>query len=201
MKCSAFRIFFEEIAFKIENSVVSSNKFNLPKKLEEQFEFLADTIQQLSYSNGKIMLIGNGGSAAIASHGAIDFFNSVGMKSLAFSDISTTTCLSNDYGYESLFSRQIDMFGEKGDILIAISSSGQSANIINGVKSARKKLCSIITFTGFKPDNPLHIMGDISVYVPSYEYGVVEVVHQVILHAITDYLSRCKTEAAERGSP
>ena len=104
-------------------------------------------------SGQKLMFIGNGASAAISSHMATDYWKNGGMRAVAFNDSSLLTCISNDYGYPYVFEKPIEMFADKGDILLAISSSGKSENIINGVKAARDKQCGVITFSGFEPDN------------------------------------------------
>ncbi|MBF0466414.1 MAG: SIS domain-containing protein [Nitrospirae bacterium] len=134
----------------------------------------------------KVMFIGNGGSAAIASHMAIDFWKNGRIKATAFNDPSLLTCIANDYGYEFVFEKPIEMFADNGDVLIAISSSGNSKNILNGADMAVKKSCPVITLSGFKPDNPLRKKGGINFYVPSNVYGIVEVIHQYICHLILD---------------
>jgi D-sedoheptulose 7-phosphate isomerase len=134
----------------------------------------------------RIMLVGNGGSAGICSHLATDFSKNGGMRATAFNDGSVLTCLGNDYGYEHVFAKQIEWHGVEGDMLIAISSSGRSMNILNAVASARKLKCTVVTLSGFRPDNPLRALGDINIYFPSPEYGFVEVGHLAILHAALD---------------
>ncbi len=142
-------------------------------------------IERTSIGN-KLMFIGNGASAAISSHMSTDFWKNGGMRAVAFNDSSLLTCIGNDYGYEFLFEKPVEMFAEQGDILMAISSSGSSANILNGANAARKKECKVITFSGFRADNPLRKLGDINFYVPVDEYGPVEIVHHSICHCILD---------------
>lgn len=91
------------------------------------------------------------------------------------------SCIGNDFGYAAVFQKPIEMFAEPGDILVAISSSGQSANIINGVAAARAKGCHIISLSGFLADNPLRQLGDFNFYVPSNRYGYVELAHSVLI--------------------
>src|SRR5579862_2349289 len=134
----------------------------------------------------RIMLIGNGGSAGICSHLATDFSKNGRMRATAFNDGSVLTCLGNDYGYEHVFAKQVEWHAVEGDMLIAISSSGSSLNILNAVAAARKVNCTVITLSGFKPDNPLRTLGDVNIYFPSGEYGFVEVGHLAILHAALD---------------
>jgi D-sedoheptulose 7-phosphate isomerase len=98
------------------------------------------------------------------------------------------TCLSNDLGYDQVFAKQIEMYVRHGDILVAISSSGRSANIINAVHAARTARCGIITFSGFNQHNPLRSLGDINFYVDSDRYGFVEIAHLTLCHAILDFI-------------
>lgn len=140
----------------------------------------------------KIMFIGNGGSAGISSHMSTDFWKNGGMRAIAFNDSSVLTCIGNDYGYRHVFEKPIEMFADNGDILIAISSSGRSENILLGVNAARSKACKVITLSGFEPDNPLSSMGDFNFYVPSKAYGPVEVLHHSICHCILDTIMSAK---------
>ncbi|MEW6103494.1 MAG: SIS domain-containing protein, partial [bacterium] len=138
--------------------------------------------------DNKIFFIGNGGSAAIASHMAIDFWKNGGIKAFAFNDSSLLTCISNDVGYKYVFEKPLLMFANKNDILFAISSSGKSENIIRGVDAALNKGCSVITLSGFDENNPLSSMGNINFYVPKDRYGPVETIHQYLCHYILDII-------------
>ncbi|MEM7348015.1 MAG: SIS domain-containing protein [Chloroflexota bacterium] len=149
----------------------------------------AQAVQLLSSTkakDGKAMIIGNGGSDAIASHAHNDICKALNMQALVFNESSLLTALSNDNGYETVFEHAIDLWATDKDILIAISSSGQSENIHRGVKAAKAKGCQVITLSGFKPDNPLRQMGDLNFYVASSVYGYVELAHQIITHFLTD---------------
>jgi D-sedoheptulose 7-phosphate isomerase len=137
-------------------------------------------------NGGKVMFIGNGGSMGIATHMAVDFSKNGGIRAMAFGDNAVLTCLGNDLGYPEVFARQIEWHGGASDVLIAISSSGESPNILKGVLAARSKGSRIVTFSGFHDDNSLRQTGDINFYVRSLEYGFVEVAHQSILHAMLD---------------
>ena len=134
----------------------------------------------------KIIFIGNGASASIASHMSTDFWKNGGMRAIAFNDAALLTCLSNDCGYENVFGKSVEMFADEGDILVAISSSGKSENILNGVREARKREAYVVTLSGFGFDNPLCGMGDINFYVPDGAYGAVEILHLSICHCILD---------------
>jgi D-sedoheptulose 7-phosphate isomerase len=149
-------------------------------------EGAARLIEARTSAGSKLMFIGNGASAAISSHQATDFWKAGGMRAIAFNDASLLTCISNDFGYRHVFEKPIEMFGEKGDVLVAISSSGQSENILRGVEAARGKGAEILTLSGFASDNPLRANGSLNFYVSSKSYGHVEVVHHAICHCILD---------------
>jgi D-sedoheptulose 7-phosphate isomerase len=139
--------------------------------------------------SGKTMIIGNGGSAAIASHAHNDLSKMVGVKSLVFTEVPLLTALSNDLDYVEAYERQVEMWATTSDLLLAISSSGQSENILRAVRAATTQACPVITFSGFLPDNPLRQMGVLNFYVPSSMYGFVELGHQTLLHFLTDTAS------------
>ena len=140
----------------------------------------------------KIYFIGNGASASISSHMATDFWKTGGVRALAFNDSSLLTCMGNDYGYEQVFAKPLHMFADPGDVLMAISSSGQSPNILLAVKAARERGCRVITLSGFKPDNPLRSLGDYNFYAPAQSYGTVEIVHHSICHCLLDMINQKK---------
>lgn len=178
-----------ETYFDEARQLLSSITVRLGKRQANLFKGIAEScrlIKKVSSEGHKIIFIGNGGSAAIASHMAIDFWKNGGIKAMAFNDGAQLTCLGNDFGYERVFEKPIEMFAEKGDLLIAISSSGQSPNILKAVKTAKKRGCRIITLSGFKSNNPLRILGAVNFFVPSANYGPVEVLHQFICHYILD---------------
>jgi D-sedoheptulose 7-phosphate isomerase len=155
-------------------------------------EMTCQLAKQSAANGRKMLFIGNGGSAAIAGHMAVDFWKNGGIKALAFNDSSLLTCIGNDCGYTQVFAKPIEMFAESGDVLFAVSSSGKSENILNAVMAARAKNCKVVTFSGFAADNPLCRLGDFNFYVPSNEYGPVEVAHQYLCHCILDVLLKDK---------
>ncbi len=136
----------------------------------------------------QIFFIGNGGSSAIASHMTADFMKNGGMKTYSLYDNAVTTCMGNDYGYECVFSRPLEFLGQEGDLLVAVSSSGNSQNIVNAIDMANIKKMEIITFTGFKRDNKTKQLGTINVYVPSEQYGIVESIHNLMLQQVVDLI-------------
>jgi D-sedoheptulose 7-phosphate isomerase len=160
----------------------------------EGIEKVAETVISKSLAGQKLIFIGNGASAAISSHMATDYWKNGGVRSVAFNDSSLLTCISNDYGYKHVFEKPIEMFADAGDILIAISSSGKSENILRGVQAARTAKCQVVTFSGFKNDNPLRTTGDFNFYVPSPSYGPVEIIHLSICHCICDAIIQKKSQ-------
>lgn len=136
--------------------------------------------------SSKIYFVGNGGSAGISQHLAVDFWKNGKMRAQSFNDASLLTCIGNDLGYENLFSAPLEMFLEPNDAVICISSSGKSENILRAAKMGKEKGAFVITLSGFDADNPLRSLGDINFYVPSHSYGMVEISHELILHCILD---------------
>lgn len=154
--------------------------------LEAAFDAVRTRAHAAHDAGGKLLFIGNGGSAAIASHLAADFSKNGGLRALALNDAATLTCLGNDLGYENVFAKQLELHARPGDLLIAISSSGRSPNILAAVAAARAGSAGVVTFSGFAGGNNLRRLGDINFYVRSSEYGFVEVAHLSLCHAILD---------------
>jgi len=171
-----FRDYFNKI-----NELLLKDEKNL-----KNLEILCKELLKIKKNKKKVIVIGNGGSAAIASHFALDLTNVAKIKCINFSDISLATCLSNDFGYENFYLKAIDMYGDKGDMLIAISSSGMTKNIINAIKNG--KLKKIVTFTGFSKTNNVKKTGDINFHVQSSSYNIIENIHQILLLSIVDSL-------------
>lgn len=163
--------------------------------LTEGIEKAIRLIVTRAKSGNKVIFIGNGGSSSIASHMSTDFWKNGEIKAISFNDPAQLTCLSNDYGYSYVFEKPIRMFADSGDVLIAISSSGRSENIIRAVSAAKGIGCKVITMSGFKNDNPLRYSGgDLNFYVPSSSYGFVEVIHQALCHCILDLIIERKAQ-------
>jgi D-sedoheptulose 7-phosphate isomerase len=155
----------------------------------EGVEKAARLIRRMRAAGKKIILIGNGASAAIASHEAADLLRACHIRACAFNDAPLITCLGNDLGFEHTFDYSIELMAKRGDILICISSSGASMNILYGAQKGRKAGCRIVTLSGFARDNPLRRLGDLNFYVDSSSYGKVEVIHLAVLHCISDFLA------------
>ena len=177
--------YFDELGRAL-TAVRVSDAEGLPLDMQKGFAWVAQTARSAHNSGNKVILIGNGGSAAIASHHAIEFLKNGGIRAQALNDLAALTCLSNDFGYANVFSEQLKTHGVPGDMLIAISSSGQSVNILKAVEIAHANRMQIATFSGFQPDNLLRGRGDVNFYVNSNQYGFVEVAHHELIQAILD---------------
>ncbi len=143
-------------------------------------------LENTKRNRATIFFIGNGGSAAIAEHMAIDFTKNAGLRAMAISGSPMLTTFSNDYGYEKVFQKAIENFAGEKDVLIAISSSGTSKNILNACRVAKNKKMKIITFSGFDRNNSLRKEGDINFWVDSKAFGYVEIIHNLLIHYIND---------------
>ncbi len=140
-------------------------------------------------AKGRVYFVGNGGSAAIASHMAVDWFNKGKFASMCFNNAAAISCIGNDYGFRYVFDFQMMRHARPGDLLFAISSSGRSASILEPAKNAAR-IMDVVTLSGFEPDNALRKLGKVNFYVPSNHYGTVEISHLAILHALIDELAK-----------
>ena len=177
--------YFIELNGLLLGTVVTETGVNaIP--LDDGFSKGVDLILSVRELEGKVMVMGNGGSAAIASHMHNDLCKAVAVRSMIFYEQPLMTALANDDGYGCVFERPVEMWAEKGDLLVAVSSSGGSENILRGAQAAVEKGCRVITLSGFRPDNPLRRMGTLNFYVGAESYGLVEVAHSAIAHLLTD---------------
>lgn len=155
---------------------------------EAGIQTLVECFTRHKKADTQIFFVGNGGSSAIASHMTVDFMKNGGMKTYSLYDNAVTTCMGNDYGYEYVFSRPLEFLGQENDLLVAVSSSGNSQNIVNAINTANAKNMETITFTGFKRNNKSKQLGAVNVYVPSEKYGIVESIHNLMLQQVVDLI-------------
>ena len=134
-------------------------------------------------SRARVWLCGNGGSAAVASHIANDLVKR-GKPACALVEPAILSCIANDEGWERVFAGQIHVHCRPGDIVVTISSSGKSLNILNAAYAAREAGCELVTLSGFEAMNQLRQLGSHNYYVPSFNYGIVECAHLAILHSL-----------------
>ena len=175
---------FVENYLKDFSSLIKPNK-----KIIDKIIYTKNILVKAKKNSYKIMIFGNGGSAAIASHVSVDLTKNANIRCMNFNEADLITCFSNDYGYERWIEKTIDFYADINDVLILISSSGKSQNMINACKAARnKKMSQIITFTGHNKDNPLSKLGNINFWIDSKAYNFVENTHQVWLLTIVDLI-------------
>ncbi len=180
---------------------LSSKKFFLEKYLNDLSKIIEPDAQNLkklylvkdlfvstSKKKGKILIFGNGGSSAIASHVSVDLTKNARIKAVNFNEADLITCFSNDYGYERWIEKAIDFYADHKDIVVLISSSGRSKNMINACKAAKRKRIKVISFTGHSRNNPLSKKGNLNLWVNSKAYNFVENTHQIWLLAICDLI-------------
>lgn len=154
-------------------------------------EFVAQQLSAIELLKNKkrIFFIGNGGSNAICSHMMEDYSKIAAYQTFSFSDAALITCYANDYGYENAIAEWLRVYLEKEDVLVAVSSSGNSMNIVNAVSFAKSLGAKVITLSAFKSDNKIKQKGDLNFYIPVENFGIAECFHQVILHTILDELA------------
>ena len=169
-----------------------SDIINIDKELYSKLLKILNVLKK--YKNKKrVHIFGNGGSATIASHFSMDLTNNSSIKCSSYNEPSLITCYANDFKFENWISRTINKYGEAGDLLILISSSGESKNMIKASKAAKKKkFHKIITFTGFKKNNKLSKIGNINFWVNSKNYNLVESSHHFFLLTLVELVKLSK---------
>lgn len=169
---------------KLSKLVVDCNHKDLLK--------IAKILKEAKKNKKKVILVGNGGSAAMASHVSVDLTKMCKIRAINFNEADLLTCFSNDYGYENWVQKALSFYADKGDVLICISSSGNSKNIINGAKFAKKIGCKVITLTGFDEKNKVRKIGNVNLWLNSKNYNLVEMTHHIWLLSIVDYIAKVK---------
>lgn len=176
-----FTQYVEDLSKVLLNLKVSDYE-NVDLGIEKGLDLLVEMTAGLKERNKMLFFVGNGASAMMSSHMATDFCKNGGIKSMAFNDASLMTALGNDISYEECFAFPLTRFGEKGDMLVSISSSGNSPNVVAALRKARDMEMTRVTISGMKPDNASRLLGDLNFYVPGDTYGFAESAHQVLLH-------------------
>ena len=169
-----FKKYYEDTARCIQE--LDKNKINSICKL----------IKNTSKNGGTIYLAGNGGSASTASHMSTDLTKNAKIKSMSFNDVNLITCFSNDYGYENWLKAALKYYTKLNDLIVLLSVSGESKNLINAANFCKQKKIKLITITGAKKNNLLSQKGNINYWINSKAYNIVEVVQMTILASIVD---------------
>ena len=151
-----------------------------------------ELILECKKNNGKIYIVGIGGSSSIASHVSVDFAKVANVPSETFNNANLITCFANDYKYENWVTEAIKAYCDRKDLIILISSSGTSKNIVNAAKYCKKNKINLITLSGFNKNNPLSKLGSINFYINSTNYNFIEMSHHIILVSIVDIFTQKK---------
>ena len=176
--------------FEKSARVINESKASI-KEINSAVNVIVKTIEK----GKKIVIFGNGGSAADAQHMAAEFVGRYlierdSLPAIALTtDTSVLTGIGNDYGFEKVFARQCDALVNNGDLVIAISTSGKSPNIIEGIKTSKNKNAKIILLTG-KNNNKLKHLTDITIRVPSNETPRIQESHRIIIHIMCEFVEK-----------
>ena len=180
------REYFDLIRIGLSDMIVTER--NGQKLSPEQgYEIWADRARDVQQNTkGLLFFCGNGASASMAEHMSHDWFQNAVVNTTTCAEVAHITAISNDLSYEEVYSYRVKRILTDKDILIGISSSGNSINIVNAVQAAHENGAYTITVTGKKADNKLRKMGDLNFYVPLEHYGEVESAHAILLHCALD---------------
>jgi len=171
---------------KCLNSLAVKDLNGKRMEADAAFSRWTERIVRIRQDDGSVYFIGNGASASIASHMAADLGKNAMVRTEVLTDPALITALGNDCGYEEVFVEPLRWRMRAEDMLIAISSSGNSPNILSAVKYATSLRAYVVTLSAMKPDNPLRYYGNLRFYVPALSYGASETSHAAILHHWVD---------------
>ena len=180
MKKNYFKNYFEKF---------SKILINYPHK---DFLKVVKILIEIKKKKKKVILVGNGGSAAIASHVSVDLTKICKIRAVNFNEADLLTCFSNDYGYDNWIKKALYFYADRGDLLICISSSGKSKNIINAANFAKKMGCKVITLTGFNRKNKVKKIGQINLWLNSKNYNLIEMTHHIWLLSFVDFIAKAR---------
>ena len=158
---------------------------------EECMDIFVEKVRGTHDSNGMLFFCGNGASCTMAEHLSHDWFQNGKLNTYTCSETAHLTAISNDVSFEDVFSYRIDRIMGENDVLITISSSGNSPNIVKAILAAKKKGSFVVTLSGKNENNKSRQFGDLNIWVPLETYGQVETAHATILHELLDeYMNR-----------
>jgi D-sedoheptulose 7-phosphate isomerase len=161
-------------------------QLTFPVSIYPTIQAFAELALRVRETRSKMMFAGNGASASISEHGAVDFSKQGQVRGVTFHDPNLITCFANDFGYDHWMAKAVEHYADDGDVLVLTSTSGKSPSVVNAAKYAKKRGLTVVTFTGQDADNPLKQLGDINFHVPSMAYNLVENTHSIWLTATVD---------------
>lgn len=153
-----------------------------------QISQFSDIVKNVRHRDTQMLLAGNGASAAIASHAAVDFTKQAGVRASTFNEADLITCFANDYGYDRWMAKAVEFYAKPGDAVVLISCSGKSPSVVNAAETAKTMGLKIVTFTGFAADNPLKMRGDVNFWLDSRAYNIIECVHMIWITTVIDLI-------------
>lgn len=183
---------------KIINGTVYTTKEHAQEETELGFRQFTQLLMQKREAGKAVYIIGNGGSAAVASHTLTDFVNVCKLRAFTLHDSSLMTCMANDFGYDVAFKRIVEACVSEEDVLICISSSGKSVNMHNAAIAASAAGAVVVTLSGFHADNQLRKLGDMNFWLNSHDYGFVEIGHLFLLHNIVDRIGEMEKQKQQQ---
>lgn len=176
--------YFKEVYEGLQSTRVTFNGAECT--VEEGIKIWYERARQVQEEGGMLFFCGNGASCTMAEHMSHDWFQNAKVNTYTVSETSHLTAISNDVSYADVFAYRIERVMTEKDILVTISSSGNSPNVIRAIEEAKKKGSFVITVSGKGADNKSRKMGDLNFYVPLDTYGLVESAHAVLLHSALD---------------
>lgn len=157
-------------------------------EIKERIADFAALALRVRATGKKFMFAGNGASASIAEHGAVDFTKQGKVRAVTFHDPNLMTCFANDFGYDHWVAKAIEHYGDAGDAVVLISTSGMSPSVVNAAYAAKRMGMTVVGFTGRNAENDLRTAADLNFWVPSHAYNVVENLHSIWITATIDYV-------------
>lgn len=178
--------YLDNLSMCLTTPLATYHEMAMPLDLDLAMVVWVKQIAEARERHRTVHLVGNGGSASVVAHAQNDLVKACSVRALVYQDVPLLTAYANDHGYPNGYADALAMWLEAGDVLIAVSSSGASANILNAVDVAKANGVTVVTCSGFDPENPLRQRGHLNLYVPSSNYGQVELTHAALLHCLTD---------------
>ena len=166
---------------EIKSLLADDDVFELLESVKQKFV-------EMNKAGGKLLLVGNGGSAGIVAHAAVDFTKQAGVTALTFNEPALITAFSNDFGYERWVEKAFEYYAKPEDVLVCVSVSGESENLVNAALKAHENDHYVVSFTGKNHDNSLGKIADTNLFVNSKSYNIVEGIHMIWLTSIVDMI-------------
>ncbi len=181
--CASLQTIFTQVSFQdIEGKEMSA---------VQGFATWKEKTKETKHKQNYVYLIGNGASAAMASHFAADLSKNADVLTQTFTDVALITAMGNDEGYENVFAKPLANRGRCGDMLVTVSSSGNSPNVLKAIEVAKQKKMFVVTLSAMEENNRSRSLGHLNIYAPAPTFGLSETAHMAILHHWADIMLMC----------